>query len=53
MIFEEGTRDVVKYLDLSGIMLFIVYAAFSVVIYYLCFTIFSFTNKKIPFIWGK
>jgi fucose 4-O-acetylase-like acetyltransferase len=53
MIFVDGTRICVKHFDISGVTLFVLYLFCSVVIYYLCFIIFKFTNKKIPFIWGK
>ena len=53
MIFVEGARNGVKHFDISGIALFIVYALISVIIYYLCYTIFMITNKRFPFIWGK
>ena len=53
MIFVEGVRNCVKHFDISGVTLFVVYMVFSAVIYYLCFMIFKYTYKKIPFIWGK
>lgn len=53
MIFVQVIRIGVKYLNLSDLSLFIVYAIFSYIIYYLCYRIFSVTNKKIPYLWGK
>lgn len=53
MIFVQGTLIVVSHFNISGLALFIVYAIFSIIIYYLCFMIFRMTNQKIPYIWGK
>lgn len=53
MAFVDCIRKGVIFLDIHGISLFIIYAICSILIYYLCYSIFKITQTRIPYIWGK